>query len=94
MIKVIIQRCIANDMQNQYDKEIRTTLKNILDAPGYISGKSFVDAEHTNHRFILTDWRSLKDWQNWQNSPERKRAISGILPMLEAPEKITVLKNE
>lgn len=94
MVKVIIERKISKPMQSQYDKEIRTTLKSILDAPGYISGKSFIDAEDSECRFILTDWRSIKDWHNWQNSAERKRAIAGILPMLESPEKVTVLKNE
>ncbi len=93
MLKVIIERHIANGMQKQYDKEIRSTLKSILDAPGYISGKSFSNADNPEHKYIITDWRSLADWQKWQASSQRKKAIAGILPMLESPEKITVLKS-
>lgn len=94
MVKVIIERRIANGMQAQYEKEIRTTLKSILDAPGYISGKSFSDVENPERKYILTDWRSIGDWQNWQASSARKKAIAGILPMLDMPEKITLLNNE
>ena len=45
MIKVIIERKIAQGMESTYDATIKSTLRAILEAPGYMSGANFKDAE-------------------------------------------------
>jgi heme-degrading monooxygenase HmoA len=91
MIKVIIERKIAQDMESTYDAAIKDTLRAILEAPGYISGANFKDAFNDNHRVIITNWTNLSAWQKWQNSEERRKVIAAIQPILTTTEKITVL---
>lgn len=91
MIKVIIERKIAQGMGSTYDATIKSTLKAILEAPGYMSGANFKDAEDENHRVIITNWKSLPAWIAWRDSEDRRLVISAIQPILESTEKITVL---
>lgn len=91
MIKVIIERNIAHDMGSTYDTTMKNTLRAILEAPGYMSGANYKDANDENHRIIITNWRSLPAWLTWRDSEERRQVISAIQPILQAPEKITVL---
>ena len=91
MIKVIIERTIAQGMESTYDAAIKDTLRAILEAPGYISGANFKDAKNDNHRVIITNWISLQAWQHWKNSEERRKVIAAIKPILTTTEKFTVL---
>ena len=91
MIKVIIERKIAQDMDSTYDAAIKDTLRAILEAPGYISGANFKDANDDNHRVIITNWTSLSAWQKWQGSDKGRNVIAAIQPILSTTEKITVL---
>lgn len=91
MIKVIIERKVAHGMELTYDTTIKNTLRAILEAPGYMSGANFKDAKDDNHRVIITNWKSLPAWREWRDSEERRHVISAIQPILEQPEKITVL---
>jgi len=91
MIKVIIERKIAADMDSTYESAIKNTLRAILEAPGYISGANYRDANDDKHRVIITNWVSLEAWQQWKSSEERQNVIAAIQPILEDQEKITVL---
>lgn len=91
MIKVIIERVIADGMESNYELAIKDTLRVILEADGYLSGATYKDAQNDHHRFIITNWRTLKDWQVWSTSEERQRVLSAIRPVLQHEEKITIL---
>ena len=91
MIKVIIERQIAQDMESTYDNAIKNTLKAILEAPGYISGATYKDVSDSNKRIIITNWQSLEAWQNWFSSDNRYDVLASIKPILEQQERITIL---
>lgn len=91
MIKVMIERKIAEGMESTYEHTIKNTLKAILEAPGYLSGESFRDAHNPNHRILFTTWSSVEAWQAWAKSAERANVIGAIQPILEEQEKITIL---
>ena len=91
MIKVIIERKIADDMTSTYEEAIKNTLRAILEAPGYLSGATYIDANDSNHRVIITNWQSLEAWQAWASSHARSQVIGAIQPILREQEKITVL---
>jgi len=90
MIKVIIERIIADGLEPNYQHAIRDTLKAVLDAPGYISSESLTDVHKPSHRIIITNWRSVQAWDMWYHSQERKEALAEITPILDGGEKITV----
>ena len=93
MIKVIIERKVAEDLEPNYHEAIRTTLKAVLEAPGYMSSESLVDINNIHHKIIITNWTSVQAWQQWYSSDARKQATSNISPMLDGGEKITILET-
>ncbi|MBV1960210.1 MAG: antibiotic biosynthesis monooxygenase [Oleibacter sp.] len=91
MIKVIIERQIAEGMESTYDNAIKKTLSAMISAHGYVSGATYKDAEDDNHRVIITNWTSLDAWKKWSKSSDRANAIAAIKPILKDQEKFTVL---
>ena len=91
MIRVIIERQIAQEMERTYEEHARQALKNAIEIPGFFSGESLKDERDPNHRVILSSWRSAADWYRWQGSPERREMMARIRPMLETDERIVVL---
>jgi antibiotic biosynthesis monooxygenase (ABM) superfamily enzyme len=92
MIKVIIERKIALGLEANYQDAIKATLKDALDAPGYISSESLTDINQPKHKILITKWSSVKAWQQWYSSEPRKSVVSAIQAVLEEPEKITLFE--
>ncbi|MCY0964526.1 antibiotic biosynthesis monooxygenase family protein [Parathalassolituus penaei] len=91
MIKVLIDRQIADGMETTYEAAIKETLRAILEAPGYISGASYKDEKDPNHRIIMTNWASVEAWNHWSTSDSRRSVTASIQPILMREERITIL---
>jgi heme-degrading monooxygenase HmoA len=92
MIRVIIDRFIAESLEAHYEITAKQTLQAAIQSPGFISGESLKDVQNERHRVVLCNWRSLQDWHKWISSPERKKMMEQLNLMLETPEKVTVLE--
>ena len=93
MIKVIIERTVAEGLEIHYEKAISELLNVMTSAPGYISGESLVDAAHSNHYVVIARWSAEGAWTKWFHSEDRKRVLTAIAPFLQIDEKCTVLKQ-
>lgn len=93
MIHVLIERYIARGMLSTYETNCVTALQQICGVSGYISGETFIDKHDENHRYVLCKWRKIEDWETWYRSRDRMELMNTITPILEHPEKITVLEN-
>lgn len=93
MVHVLIERCIADGMTSTYEELARKAMHRTYIAPGFISGETFFDAHAPNRRFLLCKWRSERDWQAWSISEQRTEFTNQIAPILEEPERVTVLKH-
>ena len=92
MIKVIIERVIAEGLESHYEKAIGNLLNVMTNAPGYISGESLIDAQKSNHYVVIARWSTEGAWMSWFHSEERKHALLVIAPFLQTEEKCTQLK--
>jgi len=92
MIRIIIERFIADSLENNYEAAAKETLQKAVCTPGFISGESLKDTQNSLHRYIVCSWRSVQDWQQWQLSDERKEMMGKLNLMLEKEEKITTLE--
>lgn len=92
MIRVLIERQIAQGLEHYYDCTIKRTVSAVVEAPGCISGESLKDANNANRRIVMSKWESIEDWETWFRSDARRRVIAEITPMLEDQEKITMLE--
>lgn len=93
MIRVLIERHIAESLEPAYEERSRKVLQSAVSAPGFVSGETLVDANDHNHRFTLANWRSETDWLRWKRSAERKALMAELIPMMDQEEVITVLKH-
>lgn len=93
MIRVLIERHIAETLESAYEDRSRKILQRAVAAPGFISGETLVDARDPNHRITLANWRSTADWEHWYQSAERKALLAEVAPMMDQDEKITILEQ-
>lgn len=93
MIKVMIERLVAEDLVEHYQLHASYGLHTAMDAAGFISGELLQDINDPNHRIIIANYRTLNHWLKWYHSPERKEIMSTLRPMLIDDEKITLMEH-
>jgi len=93
MIKVIIERQVAEGLESHYEKAVSELLSVMTSAQGYISGESLIDAKRSNHYVVIAKWTTESAWLQWFHSGDRKRLRDAIAPFLQTEEKFTVLKQ-
>lgn len=92
MIKVLIERFIADTLEANYEDTAKEILQRAIRSDGFMSGESLKDTQNPLHRFIICNWRSVVDWQRWEMSSERRELMAKLNLMLERDEKTTVLE--
>lgn len=93
MIRVLIERHVADELELHYDRVARETLQKAMHVTGFISGEALHNVDSPNHRLILATYRSENDWLQWYHSEERREMMEQIALMLEGEEKITVFAH-
>ena len=93
MIRVLIERHIAETLESAYEDRSRKVLQNAVSAPGFVSGETLVDTHDSNHRLTLSNGRSEADWQRWFLSEERRERMAELIPMMDRDEIITVWQH-
>lgn len=91
MIRVLIERHIAESLEAAYETSSRKVLQSAVAAPGFISGETLSNRNDPNNRFTLANWRSVSHWNNWYHSDERKELMAELIPMMDRDEVITIL---
>ena len=93
MIRVIIEREIAEGLEQFYENEIANLLKVMNSAPGYIYGESLVELHRPNHYIVVTSWTNEEAWNRWYVSSERQQMLSAIRPFMQSDERFTLLRQ-
>jgi len=94
MIKVIIERTIAQGMESTYEVEVKRALKAVTGANGFISGESLVDINHPSLRTIITTWDNLSAWNRWFQSDLRRDSNYNLTQILAREERVKVLMTQ
>ncbi len=92
MIKVLIERVIAEGLEEPYEVAARKIIQKAIQSPGFISGESFRDLERPNRRMVMVTWQNRHSWERWEHSEARLESIRNFAPMLMQEEKITILE--
>ncbi len=93
MIRVIIEREIAEGLEQFYEQAITGLLNELAISPGYVSGESLVDIRHPNRYVVITRWNSEESWNRWFHSSKRQQMLAEIRPFLLSDEKFTLLRQ-
>jgi antibiotic biosynthesis monooxygenase (ABM) superfamily enzyme len=93
MIRVIIEREIAEGLEQFYESAIADLLHVMANASGYVSGESSVEIHRPNRYVVITRWTDEESWHHWCQSSERQELLNVIRPFLLKEEKFTLLKQ-
>ncbi|MAX33184.1 Heme-degrading monooxygenase HmoA [Onishia taeanensis] len=93
MIKVLIRRRIMPGLEEEYDLAARSAMRASINASGFIAGESLCERHHPDRRLLITQWRDLAAWKEWQQGPERERVMQHVLPLLVEDEEITLFEH-
>lgn len=94
MVKIIIERRVMPECQEQYDIKAMNALQLILRATGFLSSESLQDYKKPERRFVMINFDNMHNWNLWYKSDTRKQALGEMMQMLEEPEKITILQPQ
>ena len=93
MIRVIIEREVAEGLEEFYESAIANLLGVMSNAGGYLSGESLVDIHRPNRYVVVTRWIDEAAWNRWYGSIERQKMLDAIGPFLLNEEKFTLLRQ-
>ncbi len=93
MIRVIIEREVAEGLEKFYEEAVADLLKTLQAQSGYLAGESLVELHRPNRYLVLTRWRSEDAWSRWFHSAERQELLARIRPFLLTEEKFTLLRQ-
>jgi heme-degrading monooxygenase HmoA len=93
MIRVIIEREIAEGLEEFYETAIANLLDVMTNAHGYVSGESSVEIHRPNRYVVITRWTDEAAWNRWYQSSERQELLNVIRPFLLKEEKFTLLRQ-
>ena len=93
MIRVIIEREVAEGLEEFYESAIANLLDVMSSAPGYLSGESLVEIHQPNRYVVVTRWVDESAWNRWYRSSERQQILDAIRPFLQDEEKFTLLRQ-
>ena len=92
MIRVLIERWVRPNVDEELLAALREMRRDAIHAPGYISGETLRDVADPAHYVIVSTWRSRADWDRWAGCAARQRARDRIAPLLTNPERVAVLE--
>ena len=93
MIRVIIEREVAEGLEEFYESAVANLLGAMSNAGGYLSGESLVDIHRPNRYVVVTRWVDEAAWNRWYGSSERQEMLDAIGPFLLNEEKFTLLRQ-
>ncbi|EPC03712.1 hypothetical protein L861_19450 [Litchfieldella anticariensis FP35 = DSM 16096] len=93
MIKILIERHIMPGLEAEYEQAAREAMRASINARGFIAGESLCERHHPERRLLITQWRDLSAWKDWEHSPERERVMQHVLPLLTEEEDIRVFEH-
>jgi heme-degrading monooxygenase HmoA len=93
-VKILIYRKVSQSKEKELSEAVRNVRSQAIHAEGYISGETLRSIEDPSFHLVISTWKSIEDWNNWFNTPERKAFQKKIDVILEEPAKIASYKYE
>ena len=89
-VKVIMERTVSSDNQGELAELLKELRARAIRQPGYVSGETLFSVDRPGAHLVISTWESLRDWKNWEKSPERTELASRVEALLSEPSKVTV----
>jgi len=93
-VKILIYRKVKPGKEEELSEAVKNLRSKAIHAEGYISGETLRSIEDPSVHLVISTWKSIEDWNNWFNTPERKAFQQKIDAILEEVAKITAYEYE
>ncbi|GLI33930.1 antibiotic biosynthesis monooxygenase [Desulforhabdus amnigena] len=90
-VHVLIERKFKGSPYPEHLQAILNFRIKAMQQRGYVRGETFVNKEDPREVVVLSVWSSVKDWEKWANSEERRKLEDEMASYLEGAPKIKVL---
>lgn len=86
MIRVIIEHQVkgTKDIESVIET-IRELRNEAMKRPGYLTGETLANTEDDCNILVISTWRSLEDWKEWDTSELRTKITQKIKALLVKP---------
>jgi heme oxygenase (mycobilin-producing) len=85
MVKIFIQRKVKAGKEEDFKKIVRELFTGAIHARGFVSGETLKSIEKPAIHLTIGTWKNLSDWDNWINSPARKKVQEKLDQVLAEP---------
>jgi heme-degrading monooxygenase HmoA len=89
-IKVFIKRHIKADHVEEALAMLERFRSMARNEPGYISGETLINHYDSRSITVVSTWRTIEAWLNWQNSEKRAANEAKLEVLLEVPTKYEI----
>ncbi len=70
-VKIFIKRNVPESSIPELTVLLKRLRSITLMQPGYISGQTLKRLDKANECMVISNWRSIEDWENWLNNGKR-----------------------
>ena len=71
-VKIFIKRTMTTSHEDRLVSLLHKMRSVCLVQPGYVSGQTLKRLDKPGERLVISSWKSIEEWENWFNSPERR----------------------
>ncbi len=93
MAKILIRRTIPADAEKELDELLKQMRSSTPRREGYVSGETLRRVDAPGEILVISTWRSVRDWEEWFNSPERLEIQTKIEMLLTAPTEYAIYEH-
>ena len=70
-VKIFIKRTVPEHSIPELTVLLKRLRSVTLMQPGYISGQTLKRLDKANECIVISNWRSVEDWNNWYSNTKR-----------------------
>ena len=85
-VKVLMKRAPRPGQWTDMNIILRELRILAMSQPGYISGETLLSASNQGTTMVISTWAAVSDWKAYVNTPERKKVLNKLEPLLADPE--------
>ncbi|HBG96484.1 MAG TPA: antibiotic biosynthesis monooxygenase [Chromatiaceae bacterium] len=70
-VRVFIKRHVPRNEAPKLTELLKRMRSFSLAQPGYVYGETLARHDQPEEYLVISTWRSIEDWNNWMNNPQR-----------------------
>ena len=82
-VTLMVERKVVPGEQGEITELLRELRSHATRQPGFISGRSVVDAFSPTTFMTISSWASIAAWEAWEQDPERTKIVDRINLLLQ-----------